>query len=118
MNRFARNIKPAVTLELQIAKSLETIDPTGSFRHLERAHVLGQASTRQHVRAHIAMLRWAIRQRALSEAVGQLIRIVGAATKTAIGLVPEGNTGGANINPFRRLAIPDDLRTQITAARS
>ncbi|WP_288389267.1 DUF3703 domain-containing protein, partial [uncultured Alteromonas sp.] len=33
------------------------------------------------------------------------IRIVGAATKTAIGLVPKGNTGGTDISPFKRLPI-------------
>lgn len=107
-----------MTAELELAASIEQVDPFRAFHHLERAHVLGQASTRQHVRAHIAMLQWAIRQRAFRELFGQLMRIVGAATKTAIGLVPEGNTGGADISPFRRLPIPNDLRNQITSART
>jgi len=63
------------------------------------------------------MLFWAVRQRKLSEAIGQVMRIVGAATKTAIGWVPEGNTGGARISPFKRLPIPDDLAQQIAAAK-
>jgi hypothetical protein len=117
MSRYANNIRPAVTRELELALSMESIDPVGAFHHLERAHVLGQSSTGQHMRAHIAMLQWAVRQRAPGEFVGQVLRLVGAATKTAIGVVPEGNTGGANVSPFRRLSIPDDLRNQIASAR-
>jgi hypothetical protein len=41
--------------------------------------------------------------------LGQLIRIVGAATKTAIGWVPRGNTGGSNVSPFKPMAVPSDL---------
>jgi len=36
---------------------------------------------------------------------GQVVRLVGAFTKTAIGLVPIGNTGGANISPFKSLPV-------------
>ena len=118
MSRYCRNINLAVTAELESALSIEPVDPSRAFHHLERAHVLGQASTRQHVRAHVAMLWWAIRQRAPRESFGQIMRIVGAATKTAIGLVPEGNTGGTNIRPFRRLPIPDDLRKHIASAKT
>ena len=49
------------------------------FAHLERAHVLGQASTFLHVRTHLRMLSWAIRHRHLKEVVGQILRVVGAA---------------------------------------
>lgn len=105
-----------MTAELELAVSIEPVDPARAFHHLERAHVLGQTSTRQHVRVDVAMLRWAIRQRTPREFFGQLLRIVGAAAKTATGLVPEGNTGGANISPFRRLPIPNDLRNQIASA--
>jgi Protein of unknown function (DUF3703) len=117
VSRFSHNIKPAVTAELEQARVLEPTDPTGAFRHLERAHVLGQATTNHHVRTHVAMLQWAVRQRAHRESLGQVIRIIGAAAKTAIGLVPEGNTGGANVSPLRRLPIPDDLRHHIESAR-
>ena len=78
--------------------------------------MLGQASTVQHVAVHWQMLRCAVRQRKLAEAEGQLLRIVGAATKTAFGLVPRGNTGGANISPFRRMPVPPELQRRIDAA--
>jgi hypothetical protein len=118
MSRFADRIRPAVDHELELAVEVEPTDPAAAFRHLERAHVLGQASTREHVRTHVAMLRWAVRHRARREIAGQVMRIVGASTKTAIRLVPEGNTGGANVSPFRRMPVPDDLGQTIAAARS
>jgi hypothetical protein len=89
-----------------------------SFGHLERAHVLGQASTVQHVRVHWLMLGWALRHRALREVRGQITRLVGAATKTWIGLIPSGNTGGANVSAFKSVPIPGDLTEIIANARS
>ena len=117
MTRFSENIRPHVDAEIERARAAEqTGDASGAFAHLERAHVLGQASTREHVRVHWLMLLWGIRQRSLREIAGQVFRIVGAATKTAIGLVPAGNTGGANISPFKRLPIEPELAAIISDA--
>lgn len=116
---FGALIKPQVDAELRAATLAErSRDFTTSFHHLERAHVLGQISTIQHVRVHVRMLFGAIRRFDAHEAVGQLLRIVGAATKTAFGLVPHGNTGGAKVSPFRPMPIPEDLADRIRAARS
>ena len=118
MTRFARRIRPHVEQELQAAVLADDAgDAARSFAFLERAHVLGQASTVEHVRVHWRMLLWALRKRAAREAWGQVFRIGGAATKTAAGLVPTGNTGGSNISPFRRLPVPQDLARIITRAR-
>jgi pimeloyl-ACP methyl ester carboxylesterase len=87
------------------------------FRHLERAHILSQSSTRQHVRVHYRMLCWAVLRKDRKEILGQLLRIVGAATKTAIGLIPSGNTGGANVSPFRSMPVPEDLKVLLPADR-
>lgn len=84
-------------------------DAAGAFRHLERAHVLGQASTFQHTRVHWLMLKHGIRERDNKEVAGQILRIGGAATKTPLGIYPKGNTGGANVNPLKPMPIPDDL---------
>ena len=46
----------------------------------------------------------------------KLFGIVGAATKTFVGLVPHGNTGGANVSAFRRMPIAPDLQRLIDAA--
>lgn len=85
------------------------------FRHLERAHILSQSSTKQHVRVHYHMLCWAVRRQDRQEILGQVLRIVGAATKTGIGLIPSGNTGGANVSPFRSMPVPKDLKILLPA---
>ncbi len=118
MPTFARRIQPAIQAELDAAAAAEASHQLDkAFRHLERAHILGQPATAAHVRVHLRMLGFAIRHRLGGEAVGQLWRLAGAAVFTAIGLVPEGNTGGTNVNGFRRMEIPADLRWAIALAR-
>lgn len=115
---FSRNIRPHVQDALAAAAQAQAAGrPRDAFAHLERAHVLGQASTVHHVRVHWRMLAWGLRQRSARECAGQLLRIVGAATKTAVGLVPHGNTGGADVSPFKRMAVPADLEQRIREAR-
>ena len=110
MSRFGRSIRPHVDAELREAFEAEARgDASAAFAHLERAHVLGQASTLQHVRVHWRMLRFGMRRRDTRECLGQVLRIGGAATKTAFGLVPDGNTGGSNVSPFRRMPIEPEL---------
>jgi hypothetical protein len=43
---------------------------------------------------------------------------MGATTMTAIGLVPEGNTGGANVSALKPMPVPQDLSTIIKKAQS
>ena len=118
MSNFSKLIQPYVETELLAAVSTEvTGNHQRAFSHLERAHVLGQSSTFHHVRVHWRMYCWGWRQRDTRECIGQLLRIVGAATKTAIGFIPSGNTGGSNISPFKVLPIPADLRRIIEMAQ-
>lgn len=118
MGRFSKRIHPFVAAEIIAADTAEArADFSTSFAHLERAHVLGQASTAEHVRVHWHMLRWGIRRRDVRECIGQLFRLIGAATKTAVGLVPHGNTGGSNISPFKPMPVPADLAEMIAKAR-
>ena len=84
-------------------------DAKGAFRHLERAHVLGQTSTYHHTRVHWLMLKHGLWQHDLKEIAGQVLRIGGAATKTPLGIYPVGNTGGANVSPLRSMPIEPDL---------
>lgn len=84
-------------------------DAAAAFRHLERAHVLGQSSTYHHTRIHWLMLKHGVRERDAKEIVGQVLRIGGAATKTPLGIYPKGNTGGVNVSPFRSMPIEKDL---------
>jgi len=118
VSTFSRNIRPHVETELRAAVAAEGQgQPGAAFAHLERAHVLGQASTVEHTRVHWRMFLWGLRRRSARECLGQILRIVGAATKTAFGLVPDGNTGGAGISPFKRLPVPPDLRALIERAQ-
>lgn len=81
------------------------------------AHILCQVLTGQHVGAHWHMLVWAAQRHNAREIFSQIFRIVGAATKTAIGLMTQGNTGFANVSRFRRMPISGDL-ADIPAAAS
>lgn len=51
------------------------------------------------------------------EFLGQVVRLVGAATKTFIGFVPSGNTGGANVSAVKRVPIDPELTAIIERAR-
>jgi hypothetical protein len=119
VSEFGRRIRPYVESEILAARQAEAGgQPDVAFSHLERAHVLGQASTVEHVRIHWHMFLWGIRQYNVRECLGQLLRIVGAAISTAVGLVPHGNTGGTHVNPFKRMPIPSELAAWIEEART
>ena len=116
---FTKRIASYVESELESAKlARSACDFSQEFSHLERAHVLGQESTYWHIKVHVLMLVWAARNGSVREALGQIFRIVGAATKTAFGLVPQGNTGGANVSPFKKMPISPELAVLIQRAKS
>jgi hypothetical protein len=116
--KFTKNIKPFVEEELQLASLANSQgDKIKAFKHLENAHVIGQNSTYLHVKVHCLMFAWALKERKPKELFGQVMRIFGAATKTAIGLVPEGNTGGANVSPFKVMAISVEHANYIKTAK-
>ncbi|MBI2397169.1 MAG: DUF3703 domain-containing protein [Xanthomonadales bacterium] len=80
-----------------------------AFAHLERAHVLSQRFAFAHTWTHLRMLGVGWRRHDLREVIGQVFRSVAALTKSKIW-VPLGNTGGANVNPFKPMPVPPDLR--------
>lgn len=108
--KLRKHQRAAYTQELDAAKQAERQgDLTTSFSHLERAHILVQRNTFAHTLVHLRMLRVGLRRRDLREILGQLLRIPAALTKSLIW-VPRGNTGGANVNPFRPMPVPSDLQ--------
>lgn len=116
--RFPHRIRRAVSTELLAARGAEQSGNwAASFHHLERAHILGQASTAEHVRVHGRMLGWAVRRGDAREGVAQVMRLAGAATKTLFGLVPTGNPGGGNVGPFQSFPVPEDLAETLARAR-
>ena len=107
-----------IELEIEYAPQEEASgNKNGAFARLERAHILGQARTVSHVRVHLLMLYWAFRHHDSREIFGQLIRIIGAATKTAFGWIPQGNSGGANVSAFKSMPIPADLEAILQSDR-
>ena len=85
-----------------------------AFHHLERAHILGQRRTWLHVKSHLGMLQLGWQRRDLPELLGQLARIVAAAAFSRVW-VPAGNTGGANVSPFKPMPVPPDLQSLLDA---
>jgi hypothetical protein len=83
-----------------------------AFRHLERAHVIGQRRVLAHTRVHGLMLLFGVRHRDTREVLGQLLRMIAALTKTLIW-VPKGNTGAARVSAFRPMPVPEDLQRLI-----
>lgn len=119
MRGFRRRIEPHVRSELAAAEQASADGASAlAFAHLEQAHVLGQASTLLHVQVHWRMLRWALREQDLREVCGQLLRIVAAATLTALGWIPSGNTGGARVSPWRAMPLRPEHAELIARAKS
>lgn len=108
-------LREAFEGELKAAhQAAETGDGPAIWAHLERAHILGQRSTRAHVRSHVEMLCIAWRGKDVREIFGQLIRILGASVLSRIW-IPEGNTGRSNVSAFRAMPIPADLQRLLDA---
>ncbi len=80
-----------------------------AFVHLERAHVIGQRFVVPHFLSHWHMFRIGIFKMDLKEVFGQLIRMPLGIIGSLIGVIPLGNTGGANIGLFDKRKIPKDL---------
>jgi hypothetical protein len=115
--RDRQAIRRACAGELAAARRARAAgDRRGEWAHLERAHVLSQPLAASHIRAHVAMLAFGIRQRDRHEITGQLVRLVVAGPGSALRRYPLGNTGGADVNALLPLPIPDDLRAAVDAA--
>lgn len=84
-------------------------DYSMSFNHLERYHILSQAFYIPHVNSHWWMFKVGLKRLDVREIFGQIIRMIGSAG-SLIGKYPVGNTGGANVSPFKPMPIPEDLK--------
>lgn len=81
-----------------------------AFHHLERAHILSQRHTLEHVHVHWLMLRLGASVGGWREVFGQFTRMIAAAVFSRIW-VPAGNTGRADVSALKPMPIPDDLRS-------
>ena len=115
------NTQRRLAFEREIALGRELIadgDLERAFRHLERAHVIGQTFVGAHAKAHWLMYTLEIRRRRVAAAFGQAVRLVLGVIGSAIGVVPIGNTGGTDISMFKRLPIAPELQEIIDDSSS
>lgn len=80
-----------------------------AWRHLERAHVIGQVYPYEHSFAHWKMLQFGFRIKSIREIAGQIPRLLVGGVKSFVGKIPVENTGGANVPPLRPLPIESDI---------
>ena len=81
-----------------------------AWRHLERAHIIGQYHPFSHFGSHFRMMIFAIKQKDLNEFMGQVPRLLGGWIGSLFNKIPVGNTGGANVPIFAPMEIPNDLK--------
>lgn len=81
-----------------------------AWKHLERAHILGQFHVGPHLQVHGYMMSFAIRTKNWREILGQIPRLILAAPGSYFRRAPLGNTGGANVGIFQPMEIPEDLQ--------
>jgi hypothetical protein len=109
-----RSLRLAFDREIALGRALiATGDLEGAFRHLERAHVLGQRAVGPHAKTHWMMLKIELRRRRLRAVFGQAVRLCLGVVGSAVGVVPIGNTGGSDVSMFKRLPIAPELQAII-----
>ncbi len=93
------------TIYLQIRNDKEM-----KWYHLERLHVLSQASFKKHIFIHITMLGEAYKDKNIREFLGQLIRLFLVIPWHIFHRLPIGNIGTTRVSAFTPMEIPEDLR--------
>lgn len=81
--------------------------------HLERAHILSQASAWRHFGVHLSMLGLAIVSKNFREIIGQIPRLLLSTPSSFLGFAPLGNTGRSNVSMFKPMRLPRDFENLI-----
>ena len=104
--------------ELEIyQQEIRNADFPTAWRQLERAHIIGQPWLLQHTYVHWLMLKFGIKIKNKKEILGQLPRLLVGGIKSFVGVIPTGNTGGANVSPLRKMEIPEELKNKMRPYR-
>lgn len=82
----------------------------GAWRHLERAHIIGQRYPYAHSYVHWKMLQFGFRIKSGKEILGQIPRLIVGGVKSFVGKIPIGNPGGANVPPLKPFQIEKELQ--------
>ena len=105
-----RSLQPIYRKELFLAENaFAEKNYQLSWRHLERAHILGQPYPAEHTAVHWKMLLFGIKIKNTKEIIGQVPRLLVGGVKSFVGKIPVGNTGGANVPPLLSMEIPEGL---------
>ena len=81
-----------------------------AWKHLERAHIIGQRYPYAHTYIHWKMLQFGIKIKSGKEVLGQVPRLIFGGVKSFVGKVPVGNPGGANVPPLKPFPIEEELQ--------
>lgn len=109
--KMPKGLKPHYLQELNLYREkLAMVHFQEAWRHLERAHILGQPYPYQHSEVHWLMLRFGFLIKDWKEIQGQILRLLVGGIKSFVGKVPVGNTGGANVPPLLPMEISEDLQ--------
>lgn len=112
--RMPLGLRPYYEQELELARAAKFRgDLSVAWRHLERAHILGQPWAVEHSEVHWRMLRFGFTIKSWKEVRGQILRLVFGGVKSFVGKVPTGNTGGADVPPLQVMEVPAELREQM-----
>ena len=87
-----------------------------AWRHLERAHIIGQLYPVAHTYVHWKMLQFGVKIKSGKEVIGQIPRLLVGGVKSFVGKVPVGNPGGANVPALKAFPIEADLREVLAKA--
>ncbi len=93
------------------AYQVELIDGNlqNAWKHLERAHIIGQRYPYTHSYVHWKMLLFGFKIKSIKEIAGQIPRLFVGGVKSFVGKVPVGNPGGSNVPPLKSFPIEPDL---------
>lgn len=109
-----QGLRSAYEFELNSFHDLETKGELQSgWRHLERAHILGQPWAVEHTIVHWEMLKFGFRIKDSREIIGQIPRLLVGGVKSFVGKIPVGNTGGADVPPLQPMEIPEDIKAMM-----
>lgn len=104
-------LRPTYKNELSLYEQcLNARELNKAWRHLERAHIIGQPWAIEHTEVHWVMLRFGFKIKDWREIFGQIPRLLIGGVKSFVGKIPVGNTGGADVPPLRPMEIPDDIK--------
>lgn len=109
--KMPQALKPYYTRELSsYRQSLKDNDLKSAWKHLERAHIIGQRYPFQHSETHWKMFLLGCQMLDLKEIFGQLVRLLFGAPLSFINKIPLGNVGSTRTSMIKPQPLPVDIQ--------